>query len=167
MWPRWKSARETRQMLPQTRFPPVRKIQNHSGHTIKCLLSDSTSSPGSSPTNLSLCRDGSERTLVTKKSEVGPDGKIFGCWSGQSFSVRPSNSVIKYRLMHPCMVDPTMKMPPHPAAHAHKFICRKYPQLAQAKGSTVFLYKWCKICPPMQEHFLWPLLKCKALLSTK
>ena len=127
MWPRWKSARETRQMLPQTRFPPVRKIQNHSGHKIKCLLSDSTSSPGSSPTNLSLCRDGSERTLVTKKSEFGPDGKIFGCWSGQYFSVRPSNSVIKYRLMHTCMVDPTMKMPPHPAAHAHKFICRKYP----------------------------------------
>ena len=99
-------------MLPQTRFPPVRKIQHHSGHTIKCLLSDSTSSPGSSPTNLSLCRDESERTLVTKKSEVGPEGKIFGCWSGQYFSVRPSNSVIKYRLMHPCMVDPTMKMPP-------------------------------------------------------
>ena len=24
-----------------------------------------------------------------------------------------------------------------------------------------------KICPPMQEHFLWPLLKCKALLATK
>ena len=24
-----------------------------------------------------------------------------------------------------------------------------------------------KICPPMQEHFLWPLLKRKALLATK
>ena len=24
-----------------------------------------------------------------------------------------------------------------------------------------------KICPPMQEHFLSPLLKCKALLATK
>ena len=70
--------------------------------------------------------------LVTKKSEVGLDGKTFGCWSGQYFSFQPSNSVIKYRLMHPCIVDPTMKMPPHPAAHARKFICRKYPQLAQA-----------------------------------
>ena len=57
------------------------------------------------------------------------------------FSVQPSNSVIKYRAMHPCIVDPTMKMPPHPAAHAHKFISRKYPQLARAKVSTVFLYK--------------------------
>ena len=54
--------------------------------------------------------------LVTKKSKVGLDGKTFGCWSGQYFSVRPSNSVIKYRLMYPCIVDPTMKMPPHPAA---------------------------------------------------
>ena len=39
---RWKNARETRQMLPQTCFRSVRKIQNHNGHTIKYLLSDSS-----------------------------------------------------------------------------------------------------------------------------
>ena len=148
VWPLWKSAHETRQMLPQTRFRSVRKIQNHNGHTIKCLLSDSTSSPGSSPTNLSLRRDGQERTLVTNKSEVGPDGKMFGSWSGQCFPVRPSNSVIQYGLIHPSIVDPTMTMPPHPAAHAHELISRKYPQLAQAKGSTVSLYKcWLQAYP--------------------
>ena len=38
---------------------------------------------------------------------------------------------------------------------------------------TYISFQWllfilvCKICPPMQEHFLWPLLKRKALLATK